>query len=384
MTPGRPVPPPLAKPLPDLNDSHTDGTAAPTLAAAYGATAPDSGLVPLTVARRAPKEDDVEIAVEFCGLCHSDVHASRGEWGGNTYPLIPGHEVVGRVSRVGSAVDDFTVGERVGVGCMVDSCRECESCLDGLEQYCENGMTGTYGAKDRRNADAITQGGYATSIVVDRNYVLRVPEGMDPAAAAPLLCAGITTYSPLNHFEVEEGDAVGVVGLGGLGHMAVKIAHAMGAHVVLFTTSPNKREDGLRLGADEVIVSKNADEMATQVNKLDFILNTVAAPHDLDAFLNLLKRDGTMTLVGVPDHAHPSPSVINLIFKRRSLAGSLIGGIQETQEMLDFCARHGIVSDIEMIKMKDINEAYERMLKSDVKYRFVIDMATLKEEASAA
>jgi len=384
MTPGRPVPPPLAKPLPDLNDSHTDGTAAPTLAAAYGATAPDSGLVPLTVARRAPKEDDVEIAVEFCGLCHSDVHASRGEWGGNTYPLIPGHEVVGRVSRVGSAVDDFTVGERVGVGCMVDSCRECESCLDGLEQYCENGMTGTYGAKDRRNADAITQGGYSTSIVVDRNYVLRVPEGMDPAAAAPLLCAGITTYSPLNHFEVEEGDAVGVVGLGGLGHMAVKIAKAMGADVTVFTTSERKFAAARELGADHVVLSTDPAAMEAADRSLDVIIDTVAAPHDLNPYFRTLRVDGALFQLGLPSEAMPPVNPGALIRRRIAYAGSLIGGIAETQEMLDFCAEHGVVSDIEVVRADQLNEAYDRMVAGDVKYRFVLDASTLGSPAEKA
>lgn len=386
MTPGRPVPPPLAKPLPDLNDAqaHNDGTAAPTLAAAYGATAPDSGLVPLTVARRAPKEDDVEIAVEFCGLCHSDVHASRGEWGGNTYPLIPGHEIVGRVTRVGSAVDDFTVGERVGVGCMVDSCRECDSCLDGLEQYCENGMTGTYGAKDARNGDAITQGGYSTSIVVDRNYVLRVPEGMDPAAAAPLLCAGITTYSPLNHFEVEEGDVVGVVGLGGLGHMAVKIAKAMGAEVTVFTTSERKFAAARELGADHVVLSTDPAAMEAADRSIDVIIDTVAAPHDLNPYFRTLRVDGALFQLGLPSEAMPPVNPGALIRRRIAYAGSLIGGIAETQEMLDFCAEHGVVSDIELVRADQLNEAYDRMVAGDVKYRFVLDASTLGSPAEKA
>lgn len=384
MTPGRPVPPPLAKPLPDLNDASDAGTDRPTLAAAYGATASDSGLVPLTVARRAPKEDDVEIAIEFCGLCHSDVHATRGEWGTQTYPLIPGHEIVGRVTRVGSAVDDFTVGERVGVGCMVDSCRECDSCLDGLEQYCENGMTGTYGAKDARNGNAITQGGYSTAIVVDRNYVLRVPEGMDPAAAAPLLCAGITTYSPLNHFEVEEGDVVGVVGLGGLGHMAVKIAKAMGAEVTVFTTSEQKFTAARELGADHVVLSTDLEAMESADRSIDVIIDTVAAPHDLNPYFRTLRVDGALFQLGLPSEAMPPVNPGALIRRRIAYAGSLIGGIAETQEMLDFCAEHGVVSDVEVVRADQLNEAYDRMVAGDVKYRFVLDTSTLGSPAEKA
>lgn len=384
MTPGRPVPPPLAKPLPDLNDASDAGTDRPTLAAAYGATASDSGLVPLTVARRAPKEDDVEIAIEFCGLCHSDVHATRGEWGTQTYPLIPGHEIVGRVTRVGSAVDDFTVGERVGVGCMVDSCRECDSCLDGLEQYCENGMTGTYGAKDARNGNAITQGGYSTAIVVDRNYVLRVPEGMDPAAAAPLLCAGITTYSPLNHFEVEKGDVVGVVGLGGLGHMAVKIAKAMGAEVTVFTTSEQKFTAARELGADHVVLSTDLEAMESADRSIDVIIDTVAAPHDLNPYFRTLRVDGALFQLGLPSEAMPPVNPGALIRRRIAYAGSLIGGIAETQEMLDFCAEHGVVSDVEVVRADQLNEAYDRMVAGDVKYRFVLDTSTLGSPAEKA
>jgi uncharacterized zinc-type alcohol dehydrogenase-like protein len=350
----------------------------------YAAQSPKDSLKPFQIERRAPGADDVQIDILYCGVCHSDLHTARNEWNNTLYPSVPGHEIVGRVTAVGASVKGFKVGDLAGVGCMVDSCQHCASCAEGDEQYCESGFTGTYNGPVFGGEN--TFGGYSDSIVVKEKFVLRISHGENAnlAAVAPLLCAGITTYSPLHHWNVGPGKKVGIVGLGGLGHMGVKIAHAMGAHVVLFTTSPNKREDGLRLGADEVIVSKNADEMATQANSLDFILNTVAAPHDLDAFLNLLKRDGTMTLVGAPDSPHPSPSVFNLIFKRRSLAGSLIGGIQETQEMLDFCAKHNIVSDIEIIAMKDINESYERMVKGDVKYRFVIDMATLKEEASAA
>ncbi|MCX6500077.1 MAG: NAD(P)-dependent alcohol dehydrogenase [Arthrobacter sp.] len=387
MTPGRPVPPPLAKPLPDLSNSNDAGnstTTAPTLAAAYGATSSDSGLVPLTVARRAPKDDDVEIAIEFCGLCHSDVHATRGEWGTQNYPLVPGHEIVGRVTQVGSAVDDFAVGERVGVGCLVDSCRECDSCLDGLEQYCENGAIGTYGARDPRNDGAITQGGYATSIVVDRNYVLRVPEGMDPAAAAPLLCAGITTYSPLNYFEVEEGDAVGVVGLGGLGHMAVKIAKAMGAEVTVFTTSERKFEAARELGADRVVLSTDPSAMEDADRSIDVIIDTVAAPHDLNPYFRTLRVDGALFQLGLPSEAMPPVNPGSLIRRRIAYAGSLIGGIAETQEMLDFCAEHGVVSDVEVVRADQLNEAYDRMVAGDVKYRFVLDASTLGSPAEKA
>ncbi|KUM38450.1 NAD(P)-dependent alcohol dehydrogenase [Arthrobacter sp. EPSL27] len=375
MTPGRPVPPPLAKPLPDLGSPDAAGGA--RLAAAYGATATDSGLVPLTVARREPKADDVEIAIEYCGLCHSDVHATRGEWGNQNYPLVPGHEIVGRVSRVGSAVEDFTPGERVGVGCMVDSCRECDSCLDGLEQYCENGMTGTYGAKDRRNGDAITQGGYATSIVVDRRYVLHVPENLDPAAAAPLLCAGITTYSPLRHFDVEEGDVVGVVGLGGLGHMAVKLAKAMGAEVKVFTTSASKIAAARELGADDVILSSDEAAMDAANRSIDVIIDTVAAPHDLNPYFRTLRVDGALFQLGLPSEGMPPVNPGALIRRRIAYAGSLIGGIAETQEMLDFCAEHGVTSDVEVVAADQLNQAYDRMVAGDVKYRFVLDTSTL-------
>jgi alcohol dehydrogenase (NADP+) len=309
------------------------------------------------------------------------LHTVRDEWGGTVYPCIPGHEIVGRVTAVGDQVSRFKVGDLVGVGCMVDSCQHCQPCADGLEQYCENGFTGTYGGPEQ-GTGANTYGGYSSQIVVRESFVLKISHDESQlAAVAPLLCAGITTYSPLRQWGVQPGHKVGIVGLGGLGHIGVKIAAAMGAHVVLFTTSANKREDALRLGAKEVVVSKNADEMAAHAGSFDFILNTVAAPHDLDAFLVLLKLDGTMTLVGAPATPHPSPTVFNLILKRRRLAGSLIGGIQETQEMLDFCAQHGLVSDIEMIRMEEINTAYERILKSDVKYRFVIDMASLQANA---
>jgi uncharacterized zinc-type alcohol dehydrogenase-like protein len=391
MTPGRPVPPPLALHIPRADGISPD--AAPDeatdsrqgrLAAARGAVSSTGGLVPLTVARRAPKADDVEIAIEFCGLCHSDVHATRGEWGTQNYPLVPGHEIVGRVSRVGSDVDDFAPGDLVGVGCMVDSCRECDSCLDGLEQYCERGMTGTYGAKDARNGDAVTQGGYASSVVVDRRYVLRVPENLDTAAVAPLLCAGITTFSPLRHFGVEEGDVVGVVGLGGLGHMAVKLAKAMGAEVKVFTTSESKVSAALELGADGVILSSDADAMAAANRSIDLIIDTVAAPHDVNPFFRTLRRDGALFQLGLPSEAMPPVNPGALIRRRIAYAGSLIGGIAETQEMLDFCAEHGVVSDVEIVGADQLNDAYDRMVAGDVKYRFVLDTTTLQEPSERA
>lgn len=344
----------------------------------YAAHDPSTPLVPYSFTRRDVGPNDVKIDILYCGVCHSDLHTARNEWNNTLYPSVPGHEIVGRVTAVGEAVSRFKVGDIAGVGCLVDSCRTCPSCGEGLEQYCENGFTGTYNGPAFGGGEN-TLGGYSDNIVVDQHFVLRIShDEASLAAVAPLLCAGITTYSPLRQWKVGPGQKVGVVGLGGLGHMAVKIANAMGAHVVLFTTSPDKKEDALRLGASEVVVSKNPDKMAAHLNSFDFILNTVAAPHNLDAFVALLKRDATMTLVGAPASPHPSPSVFGLIFKRRRIAGSLIGGIDETQEMLDFCAEHSIVSDIEMIDIQDINDAYERMLKSDVKYRFVIDMASLK------
>lgn len=342
----------------------------------YAAQTAQSDLAPHKFERRDPGAHDVQIDIMYCGVCHSDLHTARNEWKNTVYPVIPGHEIIGRVTRVGTHVKQFSVGQVVGVGCMVDSCQSCATCEEGLEQYCENGFVGTYNGPDKHTG-GVTYGGYASNIVVNEKFVLRVSDKLDPAAAAPLLCAGITTYSPLRHWKVGKGHKVGIVGLGGLGHMGVKIAHAMGAHVVLFTTSPDKKEDALKLGADEVVISRDPEQMARHQNSFDFILNTVAAPHSLDAFLVLLKREGTMTLVGAPATPHPSPEVFNLIFKRRNLAGSLIGGIKETQEMLDFCAEHNIVSDIELINIQNINQAYERMLKSDVKYRFVIDMASL-------
>ena len=343
---------------------------------AYGAHAGDKPLEPLRITRRDPGPEDVQIEIAYCGICHSDLHQVRAEWEGTQFPCVPGHEIVGRVSAVGAHVTGYTVGDLVGVGCIVDSCKHCDDCASGLENYCD-GMVGTYNFPTP-DAPGWTQGGYAQKIVVHERYVLRIrhPEAQ-LAAVAPLLCAGITTYSPLRHWHAGPGKKVGVVGIGGLGHMGIKLAHAMGAHVVAFTMSESKREAAQQLGADEVVVSRNADEMAAHAQSFDFILNTVAAPHDLDAFLVLLKRDGALTLVGAPASPHPSPNVFNLIMKRRTIAGSMIGGIPETQEMLDFCAEHGIVADIELVRAEQINASYERMLKGDVKYRFVIDNATL-------
>ncbi|MFI3904752.1 NAD(P)-dependent alcohol dehydrogenase [Ochrobactrum sp. S1502_03] len=344
---------------------------------AYGAYAGDKPLEPIDITRRAPGADDVQIAIAYCGVCHSDLHQVRSEWAGTVYPCVPGHEIVGHVTAVGANVSKFKVGDTVGVGCMVDSCQHCYACDDGLEQYCEHGFTGTYNSPTP-DAPGHTLGGYSQQIVVKDKFVLKINHPKEQlAAVAPLLCAGITTWSPLRHWRVGPGMKVGIVGIGGLGHMGIKLAHALGAHTVAFTTSESKRADAKALGADEVIVSRNEEEMKAHANSFDFILNTVAASHNLDAFTQLLKRDGTLTLVGVPEHAHPSPNVATLIFKRRSIAGSLIGGIAETQEMLDFCAEKGIVADIEMIAIQNIEDAYERMLKSDVKYRFVIDSATL-------
>ena len=343
---------------------------------AYGAHSGDQPLEQLTITRRAPGAHDVQIDIAFCGVCHSDLHQVRGEWAGTRYPCVPGHEIVGRVSSVGAHVNNFQIGDLVGVGCIVDSCKQCPDCGDGLENYCDN-MIGTYNSPTP-DAPGHTLGGYSEQIVVHERYVLRVrhPEAQ-LAAVAPLLCAGITTYSPLRHWNAGPGKKVGIVGIGGLGHMGIKLARAMGAHVVAFTTSENKRQDAHQLGAHEVVVSKDANAMAAHAKSLDLIVNTVAAPHDLDALLQLLKRDGNMVLVGAPATPHPSPNVFNMIMKRRAIACSMIGGIPETQEMLDFCAEHGIVSDIEMIRADGINEAYERMLKGDVKDRFVIDSATL-------
>jgi len=332
---------------------------------------------PFSFERRIPNPNDVVIAIRYCGVCHSDLHTARGEWGGARFPCVPGHEIVGEVTAVGDAVTRFKAGDLVGVGCMVDSCLACEPCREGLEQYCEPGFTGTYNGPTQDTGEN-TYGGYSDQIVVREEFVLNVRHGeQELAAVAPLLCAGITTWSPLKGHGVGPGYKVGVVGIGGLGHMGIKLAKALGAHVVAFTTSPGKIEDARKLGADEVVVSRDPDAMKPHRDSFHYILNTVAAPHDLNPFLMLLKRDGAMTLVGVPPEPHPSPAVGALVMKRRSLDGSLIGGIAETQEMLDFCAEHGIVSEVEMIGVQEIDDAYERMARSDVKYRFVIDLATI-------
>lgn len=344
----------------------------------YAAQSPTSPLAPHTIDRREPGKNDVAIDILFCGVCHSDLHTARGEWPGIQYPCVPGHEIVGRVSSVGGDVKKFKAGDLVGVGCMVDSCRTCASCNEGLEQYCQGpvGFTGTYNGPVMGGPN--TFGGYSAAITVDQGFVLAITHAeKDLAGVAPLLCAGITTWSPLRHWQAGPGKKVGVVGIGGLGHMGLKLAKALGAHVVAFTTSASKVEDAKKLGADEVVISTDAAQMAKHAGSFDFILDTVAASHNLDAFTVLLKRDATLTLVGAPATSHPSPGVFNLLLGRRSIAGSAIGGIAETQEMLDFCAKHGITSDIETIQMQSINDAYERMLKGDVRYRFVIDMGSL-------
>ncbi len=347
-------------------------------AKAYSAASATSPLASTTIARRDPTDTDVQIEILFCGICHSDLHQARNEWSGvmpTVYPCVPGHEIVGRVTKVGPAVTKFKVGDIAAVGCMVDSDGTCSECKDGLEQFCPN-FTLTYNFPDKRSG-GVTYGGYSDSIVVTEKFVLKVPTNLDLAGAAPLLCAGITTYSPMHHWGVTKGKKVGIVGLGGLGHMGVKFAHALGAHVVLFTTSPGKKDDALRLGADEVVISKNANEMATHAGSFDFILDCVSADHDINALLGLLRRDGNLTLVGAPEKPMPVSS-FNLIFGRRNLSGSPIGGIAETQEMLDFCGEHNITSDVEVIPIQKVNEAYDRLLKQDVKYRFSIDMASLK------
>lgn len=333
-------------------------------------------LAPFQFERRDPGPNDVAIAIHYCGVCHSDIHQARDEWGRGIFPMVPGHEIVGKVTRVGAKVTKFQEGDHVGVGCFVDSCRTCPQCKKGNEQYCENGMVSTYNAVERDNKTP-TYGGYSDAIVVDESYVLRIPKSLPLAAAAPLLCAGITTYSPIRHWNMRAGHKVGVVGLGGLGHMAVKLAAAMGCQVTVLSTSLNKKEDAQRLGAKSFAVTKDDKEMERLAQSFDFIINTVSAPHDYNALLNLLKVDGTMVLLGAPDRP-TSLAAFPLLLKRRTLAGSLIGGIKETQEMLDFCGEHNIVSDIEEIPIQKINEAYERMIKGDVKYRFVIDMASLK------
>jgi uncharacterized zinc-type alcohol dehydrogenase-like protein len=347
---------------------------------AYSAGSATSPLAATTITRRDPAEHDVLIEILFCGICHSDLHQVRDEWHDSmptVYPCVPGHEIVGRVARVGSAVSKFKAGDLAAVGCLVDSDRTCPECQAGHEQFCAN-LTLTYNFPDK-HLGGMTYGGYSDSIVVDERFVLRVPATLDLAGAAPLLCAGITTYSPMRHWGVTEGKKVGIVGLGGLGHMGVKFAHALGAHVVAFTTSPGKKEDALRLGADEVVVSRNANEMQKHNNSFDFILDAVAADHDINAYIQLLRRDGNITLVGAPEKPL-AVAAFNLIFGRRSLSGSPIGGLPETQEMLDFCGAHNITADVEVIPIQKVNEAYERLVKSDVKYRFSIDMASLRSE----
>nr|WP_321983710.1 NAD(P)-dependent alcohol dehydrogenase [uncultured Lichenicoccus sp.] len=343
----------------------------------YAAHAADKPLAPIRFERRDPDADDVQIEILFCGVCHSDLHMARNEWSNSVFPVVPGHEIVGRVSKVGANVTRFREGDIAGVGCMVDSCRHCASCNEGLEQYCENGFTGTYNDPDRKTPGLRTYGGYSRAVTVDQSFVLRVPANLELAAVAPLLCAGITTWSPLRHWKAGPGKKVGVVGLGGLGHMAVKLAHAMGADVTLFTTSASKVEDGRRLGAGHVVISKDQAAMAAVARSFDLIIDAVSADHDINSYLALLKRDGTLVQVGAPEKPL-SVQAFSVIFPRRNFAGSLIGGVAETQEMLDFCGEHGITSDIEMIRMDQIDEAYERMLRSDVKYRFVIDLATLE------
>jgi uncharacterized zinc-type alcohol dehydrogenase-like protein len=348
---------------------------------AYSVGNATSPLARTAIPRRDPTDRDVQIEILFCGVCHSDLHAVRNEWKDvmpTVYPIVPGHEIVGRVTRVGSAVKKFKAGDLAAVGCLVDSDGTCPNCREGYEQYCPN-FTLTYNSPDKHGTAPVTYGGYSDSIVVNERFVLRVPPNLSLAGTAPLLCAGITTYSPMRHWDVREGKKVGVVGLGGLGHMAVKFAHAFGAHVVVFTTSPSKREDALRLGADEVVVSRNANEMQKHAGSFNFILDAVAADHDINAYINLLARDGTITLVGAPEKPL-GVAAFGLIFGRRSLSGSAIGGLAETQEMLDFCGEHNITADVEVIPIQKVNEAYERMVKSDVKYRFSIDMASLKSE----
>jgi alcohol dehydrogenase (NADP+) len=349
-------------------------------AKAYAVASATSPFTSTLITRREPTDHDVQIEILFCGICHSDLHQARNEWSGmmpTVYPCVPGHEIVGRVAKVGSAVTKFKPGDLAAVGCLVDSDGTCPECKAGFEQFCPN-MTLTYNFQDK-NSGGVTYGGYSDSIVVTERFVLHVPQNLDLAGTAPLLCAGITTYSPMRHWGVTKGKKVGVVGLGGLGHMGVKFAHAFGAHTVVFTTSLAKKDDAFRLGADEVVISKNADEMAKHAGSFDFILDAVAAEHDINAYIQLLRRDGNITMVGAPEKPLPV-SVFGLIFARRSFSGSLIGGIAETQEMLDFCGKHNITSDVEVIPIQKLNEAYERLAKSDVKYRFSIDMASLKSE----
>ena len=344
---------------------------------AYAADNRDANLKPLEIERRDTLKDDVKIDILYCGVCHSDLHQVRNDWKNSTYPVVPGHEIIGKVLEVGSGVTKFKVGDLVGVGCLVDSCQTCSACKDDLEQFCENGATFTYNSKDKHSGGH-TFGGYSENITVNKEFVLKVPENLDPKAAAPLLCAGITTYSPLAHWGVKKGDKVGVIGLGGLGHMGIKFAHAMGAHTVMITTSPSKSEDAKKLGADEVLISKDEAQMNEHANSFDFLLNTIPVGHDMNPYTALLKRDATMVIVGAVEPLDPLHGG-SLIMGRKSIAGSLIGGLKETQEMLDFCGKHNVVSDIEMIDIQNINDAYDRLQKSDVKYRFVIDMKSLKD-----
>jgi uncharacterized zinc-type alcohol dehydrogenase-like protein len=350
---------------------------ATTTVKAYGAAAATEDLKPLDIQRRAVGTADIKIDITYCGVCHSDIHTVRNDWKGSKYPVVPGHEIIGRVVEVGNGVHSHKVGDLVGVGCMVDSCQTCSPCKQDLEQFCENGATFTYNSPDKHIEGKETYGGYSTSVVVNEKFVLRIPKNLDEAGAAPLLCAGVTTFSPLNHWKVKKGDKVGVIGLGGLGHMGVKFANAMGAHVVMITTSPEKGKDAKRLGAHEVLVSKDEEEMKKHHNSFDFILNTIPVGHEMDPYLALLKIDTTMVLVGAVEALKPFHGG-NIIAGRKRIAGSLIGGIKETQEMLDFCGEHNITSDIELIDIKDINTAYERVTDNDVKYRFVIDMKSLK------
>ena len=353
----------------------------PTQVRAYAAQSDKSSIAPFTIERRDLYSTDIEIDILYCGICHSDLHQARGDWGNSLYPMVPGHEILGRVTAVGPDVDKFKVGDIAGVGCLVDSCRHCDACDKGLEQYCENGATVTYNGRERLNPGQLTFGGYSEKIVVEERFTIKVPETMDLQAVAPLFCAGITTYSPLRHWKIGPGMKVGVIGLGGLGHMGVKFAHALGAETVMITTSPNKAEDAKRLGADSVLISTDPAQMKEHKATFDFLLNTVPNPHDANPYLELLKLDGTMVLVGCLNPMEPGIVGGLLMGNRRSIAGSAIGGLPETQEMIDFCAEHGIVADVEVVNIQTVNEAYERLLKNDVKYRFVIDMASLKNEA---
>ena len=371
-----------------MSQSATDTAAARTDFSAqkilgYGAKDAKSPVAPFTFERRALRPDDVKVDILYTGVCHSDLHQVRDDWGFTNFPVVPGHEIVGRVAAVGDNVTKFKVGDLAAVGCLVDSCQDCASCAEGLEQYCEKGFVGTYNGKDKQTGEP-TYGGYSENIIVTESFVLRVPENLDLAGVAPLLCAGITSYSPLRHWKVQAGQKVGVVGLGGLGHMGVKFAHAMGARVTVITTSAGKEEDARRLGADAVLISRDEAAMQKEANTFGFILNTVPVGHDINPYVSLLKRDATMVIVGAIDPLKGEVNSGEMVFSRKSVAGSLIGGIAETQEMLDFCGEHNVVSDVEVIDMPSINEAYERMLKSDVKYRFVIDMASLKQEAVGA